>query len=90
MASERTVGYSNVCIRDVKPVLLDVIQTVVGVHPGVGSPSRLRLIALKVFQGPNCEGRLLPVASSVKPNTRPEPLKIWTCILLILPELKAR
>src|SRR6202022_3236031 len=48
--------------------------------PGFGSPSRLRSIDLKAVQGENCEGRLAPAASSVKPNTRPGPLKIWTSI----------
>src|SRR5258707_13391698 len=47
--------------------------------PGVGSP-RCKSNVLNVTQGPYCEGRFAPLACSVKANTRPMPLKIWTLI----------
>jgi len=47
--------------------------------PAVGT-SLVNSISLNGFQGANLEGRLSPVAISVKPNTRPGPRKICTCI----------
>lgn len=48
--------------------------------PPIGSMPRFKSKVLKAAQGPYCAGKFAPVAFSVQANTRPVPLKIWTCM----------
>src|SRR5205085_1833704 len=46
--------------------------------PCSASPSRLKSNALNAVHAPYCEAKLLPVAFSMKPNTRPAPPKLFS------------
>jgi hypothetical protein len=77
--SNHALGDTNMGIGDVKAVLRDVPQALVGVNPRYRRPAILNSIDLNAFHGADFAGRFLPVTSSVAPNTRPGPRNRCTC-----------
>ena len=64
----RPLGDAHMRIGDVKSILLNIIQALARIHTHRSLPPRLKLMVLKVFEGPNRAGRLHRVTSPVTPE----------------------
>jgi hypothetical protein len=83
-ASNYTLGDTDVRIGNMKSIFLDVVQAVRSVDPRGGTPSIFNSIELNRFQGTNLEGKLSPVATTVKSNTHPGPRKKYALASVLL------
>jgi hypothetical protein len=58
--------------RQVEAVLVDIVEALVDVHARLRFASdHFERFERRPRQGPNCDGRFLPVASAVTPSARP-------------------